>query len=133
MIGGIPMPASRSGDSWRLLEPLIFESAIVGTVLVPAGFTTDFASVPRLPVAYLLAGDAADAAAVVHDYLYRTAVVERSSADDVFAEAMEYPERFHGTLKVELMRIKKEPAWRRGIMWAAVRAGGGGAYNGTSE
>ena len=46
------------GDSqWELVKPLTFKSSRIGVVTVPAGYVTDFASVPRLPVAYLLTGD----------------------------------------------------------------------------
>ena len=60
-------------------------------VEVPAGFETDFASVPRLPVAYWLTGDTAHAAATVHDYMVRhrtTNSAEWRDAAHVFAEAM---------------------------------------------
>ncbi len=75
-------------DKWRLDESLIYESDIAGTIKIPAGFETDFASVPRLPFIYMFFGSEAHKAAVVHDYLYRYAVVERSVADKVFREAM---------------------------------------------
>jgi len=72
---------------------------------VPAGYVTDFASVPRLPLAYLLAGNTAQASAVVHDFLYEMKA-PRAWADDVFAAAME---------------AEGVAAWRRGLMWSAVR------------
>ena len=43
------------------------------TITVPTGFFTDFASVPRMPFVFLLFGDVAHEAAVIHDYLYRKA------------------------------------------------------------
>jgi len=75
-------------DRWLLISPLLYESDIAGTIVVPAGFTTDFASVPRLPVAFMLFGDEAHPAATVHDYLYRCTRVSRATADKVFLEAM---------------------------------------------
>ena len=36
--------------------PLAYWSPLVGRIQVPAGFQTDFASVPRLPIAYWLYG-----------------------------------------------------------------------------
>ena len=96
-----------------LLVPLIYESDLIGLVEVPAGFSTDFASVPRLPVAYMLTGDTAHEAAVVHDFLYSTKRVSRSKADAVFLEAME-------TLGMSW--------WRRRLMWLGVRVGGWGSY-----
>ena len=74
---------------WRLLEPLRYYSSLLGqTVEVPAGFVTDFASVPRAPIAYFLCGNTGNRAAVVHDYLCRTGTVEREKADKVFKEAL---------------------------------------------
>ena len=98
---------------WRLLSPLIFQSELVGIIAVPAGFVTDFASVPRLPLAYLIAGDTAHAAAVVHDYLYETGTGTKADADRVFLEAME---------------AIGEDRWRRTLMYWAVRIFGRGNF-----
>jgi len=54
-------------------------------------FETDFASVPRVPIAYEAWGDRAHREAVLHDYLYRIdskPVVTYSQANAVFKEAM---------------------------------------------
>jgi len=100
---------------WELVEPLVYESDVAGmTITVPAGFKTDFASVLRLPVIYLLFGDKAHAPATVHDYLYHSGLVKRKTADDVFAEAMRASTRLS--------------AVERGMMWAAVRLFGGLHY-----
>lgn len=58
------------------------------TITVPVGFVTDFASVPRLPLTYLIAGNTGHWAATVHDLLYRWGVVSRKDADIVFKEAL---------------------------------------------
>jgi hypothetical protein len=80
-----------SDTIWCLGAELIFESDILGKIEVPEGFETDFASVPRIPVAYTLFGDKAHREAVIHDYLYRIDSVPQASysqANDVFLEAM---------------------------------------------
>lgn len=96
---------------WRLVENLVYESDLVGWVFVPAGTETDFASVPRMPLAYWLTGDTAHASAVVHDWLCRTEFAQgRMSwrlAADVFREAMQ---------------VEGVPGWRRWLMYWAVRA-----------
>lgn len=98
--------------TWELLAPLVYSSDVVGVVIiVPAGFTTDFASVPRLPLIYSLAGDTGHASAVVHDYLCRTKKLPRVLADKVFREALE---------------VEGVPAWRRTLMYLGVRIGGAG-------
>ena len=80
-----------SDGVWSLDSPLIYESDIVGTITVPAGFQTDFASVPRVPFIYEAFGDRAHREAVLHDYLYRidsVPLVTYSQANNVFFEAM---------------------------------------------
>ena len=68
-------------------------------VVIPVGFETDLASVPRLPLVFLLWGDRAHREAVLHDYLYRcnavlmrgenrVSPVEKEDADWYFREAM---------------------------------------------
>jgi hypothetical protein len=82
-----------AAKKWQLTQDLVFESdALARTIVVPAGFVTDFASVPRLPLAFLFLGDRAHEAAVVHDYLYafgHAMGVTKDMADKVFLEAME--------------------------------------------
>ncbi|MEQ1663187.1 MAG: DUF1353 domain-containing protein [Thiobacillus sp.] len=99
---------------WKLLCELAYNSQIHGLIIVPAGYVTDFASVPRLPFAYWLTGDTAHASAVVHDYLcsveYARCKISWARAADVFREAMKH---------------EKVPAWRRTMMYWAVRMVGG--------
>lgn len=105
----------KRGDTWVLTEPLVFSSDVLDRhITVPAGFETDFASVPRLPVAYWLFGNVAQEAACVHDFLYSIGAVTRAQADDVFAEASE---------------ACGVAAWRRGPMWLGVRLFGGSRYS----
>ncbi len=100
---------------WQLEMPLVYVSKIVGVICVPAGFETDFASVPRFFFTYLLTGNTAHAPAVVHDYLYRTPteLVTRAQADATMLEAME---------------ATKVPWWRRQLIYAGIRAGGSSAF-----
>lgn len=110
----------RADDKWELLAPLMYQNEIIQAtydhqITVPAGFTTDFASVPRLPLAYLLAGDTGHRAAVIHDYLYAThpSGISRALADEIFRRALSED---------------GEPWWRAQIMYAAVRLFGGPAW-----
>lgn len=83
-------------------------------VTVPAGFLTDFASIPR--VVWSVIGHPAGRyaqAAVLHDWMYRSGSVRRSRADELFRESM---------------LVLGVPAWQRWAMWAAVRVGGWAAY-----
>jgi hypothetical protein len=112
-----PLVAMRVGSLddeavWELHEKFIYEASDGyqnALIIVPRGFQTDFASVPRIPLAYLAAGNTAHEAAVVHDYLYREGsrpVMSRELADKVFLAVME-------EMGVD--------AWRRISMYRAVR------------
>jgi len=57
-------------------------------IVVPAGFQTDFASVPRLLVGIFPKVGKYAGAAVIHDYLYVTQCKGRKWADAVFYELM---------------------------------------------
>jgi hypothetical protein len=82
---------------------------------VPVGFRTDFSSMPRvLPILYALLGDQEHEPAVIHDWLYYSALVNRKMADDVFFEAM-------GVKGIS--RLKQYPLW-----WG-LRIGGWPAWN----
>jgi hypothetical protein len=74
---------------WKLLAPLRYQSDLLGRVVeVPAGFVTDFASVPRLPFVFLAEGGKGDQAAVAHDWAYSTRFVDRATADALLREAL---------------------------------------------
>ena len=112
-----PLEVTRRPDGrWVLLSPLVYHSDLreIGGVHVPTGFDTDFASVPRLPFMFWLLGDRGHPAAVVHDYLYRKAIVTRSVADAVFYEAL---------------RVDGEGMISAFLMWTGVRMGGWVSYD----
>lgn len=100
----------RGEELWQLEDILVFFSALLHKlIVVPKGFITDFASVPRLPLAYLLFGNKGHFSAIVHDWLYSTQMFERRVCDQVFKEALEA----EGLNKFEI--------W---MMFAGVRIGG---------
>lgn len=98
---------------WRLTEALVYHSDLAGLIVVPLDFVTDFASVPRAPILFLLAGGKADEAAVVHDYLYSTLRFDRRMCDKIFHEA------------IRAMGHSENLA---DAMYAAVRIGGASHY-----
>lgn len=114
------LEGSRDGRvTARLLQGFSYTPDAAGApaIAVPAGFVTDFASVPwgfwnlEPPL-----GEAGRAA-LVHDYLYATKGLggrySRAAADRIFREAL-------ATLGV--------PPWKRALLWAAVRLGGRGGW-----
>lgn len=97
-----------------LTKDLVYVSRIYGgRFVVPAGFVTDFASVPRIPVVYMVFGNRAHREAVVHDYLYQTHLVKKTTADRIFLEAM---------------KARGKSLWVRWGMYAGVTVGGWGPY-----
>ena len=72
---------------FRLLSDFRYVSS-VGTITVPAGFETDGASVPKAFWNILAPFGKYFHAAVIHDYLYLTAIYSRLDSDLLFKEAM---------------------------------------------
>ena len=107
----------RDNKIWVLDSSLAYESNLVGKIEVPSRFETDFASVPRLPIIYLLWGDRAHRKAVLHDYLYRMdsiPLVSFSTANKVFLEAM---------------KIREKKWFVRWPMFLGVKFGGHSSYH----
>lgn len=104
------------GFPFTLKQQLVYVTNVGrrGTMVVPVGFKTDFASIPRFFQRLLPEIGRYDAAAVLHDYLYQNGVlhgipVTRADADAMLNEAM-------GVMKV--------PAWQRWAIYHGVRLGG---------
>ena len=97
------------GRCVRLTRNFKVTLAVGRMITVPAGFETDFASVPRLFWRIIPPWGRYSAAAVVHDYLYATASVTRYEADRIF---------------LDLMKRLGVPLWKRRLMYRAVRLGG---------
>ena len=83
-------------------------------IIVPAGFITDFASVPRVFWPIIDPIGEHGKAAVIHDYCYYTACYKRLRSDEIFLEGME-------VLKVE--------EWKQTTMFHSVRLFGWHAWN----
>ena len=98
-------------DGWTLVEPLTYLGRS-DRFVVPAGFATDLASVPR-PVLWLVPESGRyTLAAVLHDWLctvgIRTRVVTSRQADGIFRR---------------VMREAGVPVLLRWLMWTGVRWG----------
>jgi hypothetical protein len=58
------------------------------TIMIPAGYQTDFASVPRWLWAFIPPVGRYNAPALVHDYLYDNRIGTRKEADKIFLDMM---------------------------------------------
>ena len=88
------MPLLAFGDDhdWIVLKPIVY---IIGDtndhIIVPAGFVTDLASIPKEfwgPPWYLTPTGQYGRAAIIHDYLYWTQKCTRGQADRLLVIAM---------------------------------------------
>lgn len=132
---------------WQLCEPVSYYLTDPGgdTVVVPPGFVTDFASVPRPFWWWIAPWGRHGRAAILHDFLYQQGSITsldggarrpgKRESDRIFREAMAV---------LDLAILNRHPVWkrfpvlargrlalavpRRWLMWAAVAAFGGPAY-----
>lgn len=105
---------SVGNNRFRLQKALKFKSEkFKMEIEVPEGFITDLASVPRIPIVFMLWGNRVHRESVLHDYLYRIDCVPRvyfNTANKIFMEAM---------------KSRGVPAWIRWPMYIGVCAVGG--------
>lgn len=85
----------KDGRNYALLRDLVYATEVEGVpnkarvLRVPKGFVTDFASIPRGLWNIFPPMGKYNGAAIVHDYLYRKTIWDRSLCDAVFREAMQ--------------------------------------------
>lgn len=87
----IKIPALEIGTSgqWILHGNLKYSSDILDDfVIVPIGFETDLASIPRIFTPIIPKNGNHRPAAIVHDWLCRKDDFKRKTADKIFREAM---------------------------------------------
>lgn len=103
----IPSLDIHGASDWKLEERLVYKSDLwPNQIIVPAGFVTDLASIPRLFRPLIPQNGKHRLAAIVHDYLCREwNAAHRPLADRIFLEAM------------ELLGVRW---WRRKAMYYAV-------------
>lgn len=103
---------------FRILDSFDYEVGAEGSgikIRVPAGFETDFASVPRFFWRLLPPWGRYGKAAVLHDFLYRKA----SGFSKVVGDAIFY----------EAMELLDVPWWKRYVMFLAVSYFGHSSYH----
>lgn len=118
VINDFPAVKYLGKGKWRLEDEFVFWSRY-GKIVVPKGFVTDFASVPPLPLAYLLTKNASKVGAATHDFLYREGKIDdykltRQQADD---------------LMCDLMILEGVTWWQRRMIRFGLRIGGWWTWN----
>lgn len=108
----LDLRANDDGETFTLLTEFTYAIGALASdrfIKVPAGFVTDFASIPRAFWNILPPWGKYGKAAVLHDYMYKVQEFSRSFCDDILDESME-------ALGVNWVT--------RHIIWAGVRVGG---------
>lgn len=105
------------GKRWMLTEDFQYWSPLMPAghelIVVPSGFVCDLASIPQIAHSVMPKHGRHTWAAVVHDWLYHCRFPDRKTADRIFLEAM------------TVMRVE---AWRKWVMYLAVRLAGQRAW-----
>jgi len=107
------MPFGDGQDSVVMADLTYHIGTTSFSIVVPAGFVTDFASTPRAIWAVLPPFGTYQLAAVVHDFLYWDQGCTREQADAL--------------LRVAMQESDVKPA-KRDVIWEAVRRFGGTAW-----
>lgn len=115
----------------RLLEKLEYRVGSADSaeiIIVPSGFKTDFASIPfgarnLFPPLGLWGRPA-----IIHDFLYATEGTGAFRCRRWITRPIDYTRPEADAIFKEAMKVVGVPAWRREVMYRAVRLGGGGGW-----
>lgn len=118
---------TKEPQTFKLIAPFHYVTQLGYTICVPAGFITDFASVPQSLWNILPPDGPYGKAAVVHDYLYRTGGKVDVSPAYAFTKAES------DTIFLEAMAELGVAWWRRQIMYRAVQLFGSSSFKGVKN
>jgi len=112
-----------SGKTFKLLYPFTYRYRRLGrkfTLTVPAGFETDFASIPQPFHVIISKLGRHNKAAVIHDAIYQGAHKLQSS----LGYPMVFTRRQADLIFLDGMEDLGVPVWKRYVMYFGVRLGG---------
>lgn len=113
---------------WTTSQPLRYQSArLEAELVVPAEFITDHASVPRLPLIWLIAGGRAIRSATLHDFTYQFGYVILRDGSFRSLTRQECDALFYESLRADpISGANRMIAW---LMYRAIRLAGRGIWN----
>lgn len=76
------------GENWKLINDFSYIDRDDGEILVPSGFITDFASIPKIFWSAFGAPSNYAPSATIHDYICRNKIFDRKKCDKIFYRAM---------------------------------------------
>jgi len=91
----------------QLVKPLVYIDDSNTTYIVKVDFITDYASIPRIPIVFLVFQGLDNKAATLHDSFYSNPIMSRKLADRLFLEA--------------IRSDKTTPNWKATLAYYAVR------------
>lgn len=124
-------PSIRAGRSlWAVQRALEYQA---GTdpdelIVVPPGFVTDLASVPRVVWSFYPPDGPWAKAATIHDFLYATKGTGEWHTHRGITRALPYSRKEADDILKEAMADRKVGKWEQGVIWASVRFGGAGGW-----
>lgn len=104
------------GKTWVIREEFQYDVGAKGSgdsVIVPVGFVTDFASIPKIFWSLLPNWGPYGKAAIIHDYLYFSHNRSKKEADNIFYEGM---------------LVLNVPKWKASLIYQCVHLFGEGSY-----
>ena len=112
-------------DRFRLRAPLTYESDMLHhSATIPAGFLTDFESIPRwLPFTYAWLRGTAHAPGIIHDWAYQNHRLWITDLTRAQADALLYEAAGATGPGIEALGWAK-----RWALWSGVRLGGASAW-----
>lgn len=120
-------PSIRAGRSlWALQRPMSYFAGAGRDeeIVVPAGFVTDLASIPRLVWSFYPPDGPWVKAAIVHDFLYDTQGDGRWHSKIGVSREKPYSRAESDDILLEGMVERDVGRWERFVIWASVRLGG---------
>lgn len=129
VVDPIKVQAVIDSDEWILLEPFkwhVGEYNSEEIIIVPQGFRTDFASIPKLIRAFINPVGKIKPAALVHDYLYNLRGVY---ADPANGNIRKYSRKESDGIFLQIMKAVNMPWLERHSAYRGVRLGGWAFWN----
>ena len=123
-------PAIRNGRSlWAVRRALEYRTGDGDElIVVPPGFVTDLASVPRFVWSFYPPDGPWAKAAIIHDFLYFTRGTGEWHDEVGITRDRPYSRKEADDILKEAMADRRVGPWEQFVIWASVRLGGAGGW-----
>lgn len=124
-------PSIRNGRSlWAVQRALEYQAGDdpEELIIVPPGFVTDLASVPRMVWSFYPPDGPWAKAAIIHDFLYWTKGTGEWHEHVGITRVTPYSRKEADDILKEAMADRKVGKWEQFVIWLSVRLGGAGGW-----